>query len=82
MSFYIESLIIGIGLLVFIDFVLIDFMVFLIIKIFNKARELTELKLLKKTEEIEEAPAEPEVKAPTTEELLADILAELKKGNE
>ncbi len=75
---------IGFGTLIstIIDFVLIAFMVFLIIKIFNKARELTELKLLKKKEEVEEAPAEPEVKAPTTEELLADILTELKKNNE
>ena len=73
---------IGFGALLstIIDFVLIAFIIFLMIKIFNKAREITEAKLLKKTEEeevVEEAPP-----APTSEELLAEILAELKKGRE
>ena len=48
------------------------------IKIFNKTKEITEKKLLKKAEE-EPAPEEP--KAPTSEELLTDILVELKKQN-
>ena len=60
-----------------IDFVLVALIIFLMIKIFNTARELAEAKLLKKVEEeevVEEAPP-----APTSEELLAEILAELKK---
>lgn len=75
-----EAVVIGFGtfLATVIDFVLIAFFIFLIIKMFNKAKELTETKLLKKQEEdavVEEAPA------PTTEQLLADILSELKKSN-
>lgn len=74
------AVVIGFGSLIstVIDFLLIAFMIFLIIKIFNKAREIAEAKLSKKAEEevVEEAP-----KAPTTEELLTDILAELKKNN-
>lgn len=69
---------IGIGtfLVTVIDFLIIAFVVFLIIKGFAKAKEIAEAKLIKKQAEeaIEEAP-----KGPTTEELLADILAELKK---
>ena len=60
-----------------IDFVLVALIIFLMIKVFNTARELAEAKLLKKAEEeevVEEAPP-----APTSEELLAEILAELKK---
>ena len=46
------------------------------IKIISKVREVAETKLLKKKEEeaVEEAP-----KAPTTEELLSEILSEIKK---
>lgn len=69
-----EALTLGFGTFVatIIDFLLVALVVFLIVKGFNKARELAEHK---KTEEpVEEAPA-----APTTEELLADILEELKK---
>lgn len=69
---------IGIGtfLVTVIDFLIIAFVVFLIIKGFAKAKEIAEAKLIKKQAEeaIEEAP-----KGPTTEELLADILAEIKK---
>lgn len=69
---------IGIGtfLVTVIDFLIIAFVVFLIIKGFAKAKEIAEAKLIKKQAEeaIEEAP-----KGPTTEELLTDILAELKK---
>ena len=73
---------IGIGTLIvtIIDFLIIAFVVFMIIKTMNKAKELSE-KAFNKQQEEEEKEAEPEVKAPTTEELLADILAELKKGN-
>ena len=64
-----------------IDFVLIAFIIFLMIKVFAKTREITEKKLLrKKEEEIAEA-TEEAPPAPTQEELLTEILAELKKQN-
>ncbi len=71
---------IGIGtfLVTIIDFLIIAFVVFLIIKGFAKAKEIADAKLLKK--QAEEAAVE-EPKGPTTEELLADILTELKKKN-
>lgn len=73
-----EAVVIGFGtfLATVIDFLLIAFLIFLMIKMFNKARELTESKLLHKSEEenVEETPA-----APTTEQLLGEILAEIKK---
>ena len=76
-----EAVVVGFGTLLatVIDFVLVAFMIFVMIKVFNKTREITEAKLLKKN--TEEVAAEPEVKAPTTEELLTDILAEIKKQN-
>ncbi len=76
-----EAVVIGFGtfLAIVIDFILIAFMIFIMIKVFNKTKEITEAKILKK--KAEEEAAEPEVKAPTTEELLTDILAELKKQN-
>ena len=70
-----EAIVIGFGsfIAVVIDFILVAFVVFLVVKFFNKARELAH----KKEEEVkEEAPA-----APTTEELLGEILEELKKQN-
>lgn len=60
-----------------IDFLLIALCVFVIIKIFNTARDIAEKKLLRKKEE--EVVEEP--KGPTTEELLTEILAEIKKQN-
>lgn len=68
---------IGIGtfLVTVINFLIIAFVVFLIIKGFAKAREIGEAKLIKKKEE-EAAVEEP--KGPTTEELLTEILAEIK----
>lgn len=68
---------IGIGtfLVTVINFLIIAFVVFFIIKGFAKAREIGEAKLLKKKEE-EAAVEEP--KGPTTEELLTEILAEIK----
>lgn len=76
------AVVIGFGSLIstVIDFLLIALIIFAIIKVFNTAKNLAEAKLLPKKEE--EAPAEEEVKAPTTEELLSEILAEIKKGNE
>ena len=59
-----------------IDFVLIAFIVFIVVKVFNTVRERAE-NMLKKKEE--EAPAVEEVKAPSTEELLSEILEEIKK---
>ncbi|MBR4869617.1 MAG: MscL family protein, partial [Oscillospiraceae bacterium] len=50
-----------------IDFVIIAFCIFLLVKGMNKAAEMA-----KKKEE-EEAPAEEEPKGPTQEELLAEI---------
>ena len=71
------AVVVGIGtfLVTIIDFLIIAFVVFLIIKGFAKAKEISDAKLLKKKEEIveEEAPA-----APTNEELLTEILAEIK----
>lgn len=70
---------IGIGtfLVTVIDFLIIALVVFCIIKGFAKAKEIADAKLLKKQEEIEEAVEE--TPAPTTEELLTEILAEMKK---
>ena len=69
-----EAIVIGFGnfVAVVIDFLLMALVVFIILKLFNKARSLTE----KKAEPEEKAEEEPK---PTTEELLADILEELKK---
>ena len=69
---------IGIGtfLVTIIDFLIIAFVVFLIVKCFGKAKEIADAKLNKtKEEEVEVI----EEKAPTTEELLTQILAEIKK---
>ena len=73
-----EAIVIGFGTFVgkVIDFILVALVVFAIVKSFNKAREVAEAKLKKQAEE--EAAAE-EPAGPTTEELLADILEELKK---
>ena len=73
-----EAITIGFGTLVatVIDFILVALVVFIIIKLFNKAREKAE-SLVKKQQEGEPAPEEPA--GPTTEELLGQILDELKK---
>ena len=67
-----EAITIGFGNFIgtVIDFLLIAIVVFFIIKAFNTARSLTEKQKEK------EAEADPK---PTTEELLAEILEELKK---
>ena len=74
-----EAITIGFGTLVatVIDFILVALVVFIIIKLFNKAREKAE-SLVKKQQEEEPAPEEPA--GPTTEELLGQILDELKKN--
>ncbi len=68
-----EAITIGFGsfVAVVIDFILMALVVFVILKLFNKARSLTE----KKTDEAEEE----EEPAPTTEELLTEILEELRR---
>ena len=71
-----EANVLGIGtfLNTVIDFIIIAFIVFCIIKAFNKARELAESR--KKAEEKAEKPEEPK---PTTEELLTSILEEIRR---
>ena len=71
-----EAITIGFGSFIgtVLDFILIALVVFLIVKGFNKAHTLME----KKKEEAEIAPEEPK---PGTDELLAQILEELKKKN-
>ena len=75
------GVVIGIGTLLstILDFVFMAFVIFIIIKVIATARKIAEAKLSFKKEEevVEEAP-----KAPTTEELLTEILAEMKKQNE
>ena len=72
-----EAITIGFGTFLgtIIDFLLVAFVVFIILKSFNKARALAE-KATKKEEEEKKAEEE---KKPTTEELLTEILAILKK---
>lgn len=72
-----SAITIGIGTFIatVIDFLLIALVVFFIVKASNKAKAVAEA--AKKQEEEESAPEEPA--GPTTEQLLADILAELKK---
>ena len=72
-----EAITLGFGTFLgtIIDFILIALVVFAIVKGFNKAHEIAEAK--KKKEEA--AAAEEAPKGPTTEELLAQILDELKK---
>jgi large conductance mechanosensitive channel len=75
-----EAVQIGFGnfLVTIIDFLIIALVVFIIIKCFTKAREIAEAKLkLAAAEAAEEKAEEP--KPPTTEELLTEILAELRK---
>ena len=75
-----DAVTIGIGtfIVTVIDFIIIAFIVFMVVKAINKAQELAE-KALKKQEEVEEV--KEVVKAPTSEELLTEILEELKKQN-
>ena len=70
-----EAITLGLGNCVgtVIDFLLIAMVVFAIVKVANKAHDLAH----KKEEKAEAAPEEPA--KPTTEELLTQILEELKK---
>ena len=75
-----EPIVLGLGTFIgaIINFLVIAFALFSVIKAMNKAKEMSE-KLLKKKKEEEEAAAAAEPPKPTTEELLGEILAELKK---
>ena len=75
-----EPIVLGLGTFIgaIINFLVIAFALFTVIKAMNKAKEMSE-KLLKKKKEEEEAAAAAEPPKPTTEELLTEILAELKK---
>ncbi len=72
-----DALILGLGTFVgaIINFLIIALVLFCVIKAMNKARELAEK--AKKQEEEAAAPEEPA--GPTTEQLLGEILEELKK---
>lgn len=74
-----EAITLGFGNFVgtVIDFLLIALVIFTMIKAMNKAHDMME-KMSKAKEEEEEAKAAEEAK-PTSEELLAQILEELKK---
>lgn len=74
-----DALVLGLGTFVgaIINFLVIALVLFSVIKAFNKARELAEKAAKKEEEAKEEAPAEDP--KPTTEELLASILEEIKK---
>lgn len=69
------AVVLGIGtlLVTVIDFIIIAFIVFLIVKMMNKLKDIAESKKKK-----EEEPAPVEDPKPTTEELLTAILEELK----
>ncbi len=71
-----EALVLGIGVFInaILNFLIVAFVLFLVIKAFNKAREIAEAKKKKEEEAKPEEPAKP-----TSEELLTEILAELKK---
>ena len=73
-----EANVLGIGNLItfIIDFIIVAFICFLIVKAFNKAKEKAEAKKKAEEEAAAKAAAEAEAakpKAPTTEELLAEI---------
>ncbi len=76
-----EAVVMEIGTFItaIINFIIVALIVFLIVKAFHKARAVAEAR--KKKEEEEAAPEEPEEPKPTTEELLGEILEELKKKN-
>ncbi len=72
------AVVIGIGTLItaIIDFILVAFIVFLIVKAMNKAKEVAEARK-KKEEEAAPPPAEP---APSKEELLLTEIRDLLKN--
>ena len=75
-----EALVLGLGDFVgaILNFLIIALVLFSVIKAINKARAAAEAKK-KAEEEAAAAEAEPEEPKPTAEELLGDILEELRK---
>ena len=75
-----EPIVLGLGTFIgaIINFLVIAFALFTVIKAMNKAKEMSE-KLLKKKKEEEEAAAAAEPPKPTTEELLGEIQKKNKK---
>ena len=75
-----EALVLGLGTLLgaIVDFIVISFVIFWVVKAFNKAKAAAEAKK-KAEEEAAAAAEEPAEPAPTTEELLTKILEELQK---
>ena len=69
------AVVLGLGsfLVTIIDFIIIAFVIFLIVKAMNKAKAAAEARKKK-----EEEPKEDEPAKPTTEELLTQILEEIK----
>ncbi len=78
-----EAIVLGLGTFVgaIINFLVIALVIFIVVKAFNSAKKLAEAKLIKQKKEEEEAAAAEEPAGPTTEELLTQILEELKKRN-
>ena len=76
-----EAIVLGLGTFIgtIINFLVIAFVLFSVIKAMNKAKEMAD-KLTKKKEEEEAAAKAEEPPKPTTEELLTAILEELKKN--
>ena len=72
----VEAIVLGLGTLVgaIINFIIIALVLFAVVKAINKARALAE-----KKEEAPEEPAPAEEPKPTAEDLLGEILEELKK---
>ena len=72
-----EAIVLGFGTLLgaILNFIIIAFVLFCVIRAFNKAKDVAEK--AKKKEEEEAKAAEPP--KPTTEELLTEILEELRK---
>ena len=72
-----EAIVLGFGTLLgaILNFIIIAFVLFCVIRAFNKAKDVAEK--AKKKEEEEAKAAEPP--KPTTEELLTEILEEIKK---
>ena len=78
----VEPIVLGLGTFIgtVINFLVIALVLFSVIKAMNKAKAMAE-KVLKKKQEEEAAAAAEEPPKPTTEELLGEILDELKKQN-
>lgn len=70
-----EAVVIGIGEFIgtVINFIIVAFIVFLIVRSFNRARELAEKRKKAAEEAVAEEPAPEEPPKPTTEELLTEI---------